>query len=258
MTRLTVITVVKNNLPGLIQTYGSLREQANQDFRWLVVDGESTDGTLEWLARIDRPLFNYSSQKDRSLFEAMNKAIDRLETDYCLFLNGGDFFWDKDVMDRILKTIEEKPFLVSYGKFMLGGVSGFKQRQRGERIRTCIRMFYGPVPCHQSMVISREAFRENGPYKENLGIYGDAEWIIRYSKRRHPSTFTYMPFIIPYYDPKGVSYSRFFKYRGIYFRMLRDNGSPLEVLAGMLGWSKTALYILLSRLAGLRKQGPPG
>lgn len=250
MAELTIITVVKNNLEGLKGTYESLMSQENQDFLWMVVDGQSTDGTLPWLSSVDRKGFCFTSGKDRSLFDAMNKAVGRLETEYCLFLNGGDRFWDAKVTDRLLAALAQERFLIGYGKYVLGAVPGFPERERGRRIRTLLDMFHGPVPCHQTMIISKRAFSENGPYREDVGIYGDAEWILRYSKRRHPSTFTYLPTIICHYHPEGVSYNRFFKNGRTYHRMLRKTGNAVEYLAGAAGWLKTAAYVLISKGLG--------
>lgn len=255
---LTVITVVKNNLAGLKKTYESLSGQSNQGFHWLVLDGLSTDGSQEWLASIRRERFRYFSGKDKSLFEAMNKAMGMLDTEYCMFLNGGDYFWDGEVADKILRAIAEKPFGFAYGQYVIGGVPGFPTRVRGERIGRTWEIFYGRVPCHQSSIISRTALEEIGGYREDIGIYGDREWILRYAKKRSPSTFVYLPFIIVYYDPNGLSYHRFFKYAGRYLWMHWINGNLVEAALGAAGWCKTAIYIALSGLKGRSAKAVPG
>lgn len=247
MTELTVITVVRNNLEGLKATYASLQEQANQDFYWLVMDGKSTDGTVEWMETVKDGPIRFISEKDKSLFDAMNKGIGRLETEYCIFLNGGDRFWDPGVTGRILDAIAKERFLVGYGDYVLGSVPGFKQRRRGRRIATLVDMFYGPVPCHQAMIISKRAFAEAGNYREDLGIYGDAEWILRYSKLRHPTQFTYLPFVVCFYHPEGLSYHHFLKHWKTFFAIMWRTGNLLEFLAGAMGWFKTGIYVLVSK-----------
>lgn len=244
---LTVITVVKDNLEGLKKTHACLVKQTNRDFDWLVLDGLSSDGTAEWLKSLDMDRLTFKSEKDKSLFNAMNKAISMLETGYCIFLNGGDYFWDDRVADRILGAIRETRFEFAYGQYMLGGVPGFPTRVGGgERINRTWEIFYGRVPCHQASILSRRAFTEFGGYREDIGIYGDREWMLRYAKKRPPSTFVQLPFVVAYYDPHGLSYHRFFKNARTYLKMHRDHGNFFEFLLGTLGWCKTALYIYVS------------
>jgi glycosyltransferase involved in cell wall biosynthesis len=248
MNDLTIITVVRDNLEGLRKTYQGLLAQANQDFDWLVIDGGSKDGSLQWLSSIEYARFRFVSGPDKSIFDAMNKGLSLSRTEYCLFLNGGDFFCDANVIESILNVIRTGPFKVAYGKYVLGSVPGFPDRVRGKRIRNRMELFYGPVPCHQTMLLSREAFAENGPYRLDVGIYGDMEWILRYSKLRHPSTFRFMPFIVSYYNPEGVSYLRFFTHGKTYRRILRENGNIAEVAMGLIGWLKAAAYVSISRM----------
>ncbi len=245
---LTIITVVKNNLEGLKRTYASLVQQSEQDFGWLVMDGQSTDGTLEWLKQIRRDGFKYHSEADKSLFDAMNKAIERTQTNHFIFLNSGDTFITNDVAARILGNLASGDIDVAYGQYEIGAVPGYPRRTRGRKIKSNLELFSGVTPCHQATVLSKQAIRKAGLYRLDVGIYGDREWILRYSKFSPADQWVYLPFPIAYYDPNGMSYHRFFKYSKKYVYIHWKNGSLPEFLISLIGWGKTAIYVLSSKL----------
>jgi putative colanic acid biosynthesis glycosyltransferase len=98
--RFTVITVALNDLAGLTETRNSVRAQAFSDFEWIVVDGGSTDGTLEYLQGLDQPNCRWTSERDEGLYYAMNKGLDQATGEYVIFMNSGDTFAGKDVLAR--------------------------------------------------------------------------------------------------------------------------------------------------------------
>lgn len=245
---LTIITVVKNNLVGLKETFDYLQKQTDQNYFWLVFDGLSTDGTKEWLQSIEKKNFCFRSESDSSLWNAMNKAIQLVETEYCMFLNSGDYFWSPYVVEKINNAISHFKFEFAFGKYVLGGLPGFPQRTRGAPIKNIYSMFYGNVPCHQVSVISMKAFQKNGLYSERLGIYGDRDWVLRYGKMVHPKSFHFLPFEIAYYDPSGLSYQKSLSHRGYFFRMCWKNGSFLCFGFAILGFIKNSIYVVLSRV----------
>lgn len=79
----SVITITKNNLDGLRRTDQSLIMQSYQDFEWIVIDGGSTDGTLDHFSPV-------ISEPDQGIYDAMNKGLQRAAGEYVLFLNAGD------------------------------------------------------------------------------------------------------------------------------------------------------------------------
>lgn len=101
MPSFSIVTVTYNNLDGLRETARSVKAQTFTDFEWLIVDGASTDGTVEAAAAgdFDRALFR--SEPDKGLYHAMNKGIDRATGDYLIFMNGGDAFADEKVLEDV-------------------------------------------------------------------------------------------------------------------------------------------------------------
>ena len=98
--RFTVITIGLNDLAGLRETRASVAAQTFPDFEWIIVDGGSTDGTVEYLQELDQSNCAWSSERDEGLFHAMNKGLDRASGEYVIFMNSGDRFANKDVLSR--------------------------------------------------------------------------------------------------------------------------------------------------------------
>ena len=107
--QIAILTVVRNDLAGLIATRASLRAQRCQDFDWIVVDGASTDGTAEWLARHGGEMTWWRSAPDGGIYDAMNVALEAATTSHVLFLNAGDTLAGPEVTARLGKAVTEAP-----------------------------------------------------------------------------------------------------------------------------------------------------
>ncbi len=251
--RLTVASVVRNDLAGLRRTYEGLRAQTSNEFLWHVIDGGSNDGTREWLETLDCEGLRFLSENDNGHFHAMNKAIAALETEYVLFLNAGDVFYRDDVVAALLNEIERQPFELGYGAYVIGGLPGFPERVRGEPLSGRWKIFLGRVPCHQTMVIHRTAFERQGSYDTTLRLYADTDWILGYTQRVPMAELRYFDFPVVHYDPAGRSYSQFFGEAGEYAAMVVRRGNPIEILFGLAGWLRSAAYVAITR--GLARIG---
>ena len=93
---LSVITVAFRNYEGVVKTWRSLRNLARDPsltFEWIVVDGGSNDGTAEFLEKLNGEFnLRYISEKDKGIYDAMNKGINMAQGRYAIFLNSGDIF----------------------------------------------------------------------------------------------------------------------------------------------------------------------
>lgn len=89
---LSIITINYNNKNGLQQTIQSVVNQNNKDFEYIIIDGGSTDGSLDIIQKYQEHIHFWISEKDNGIYNAMNKGIDIARGEYCCFLNSGDFF----------------------------------------------------------------------------------------------------------------------------------------------------------------------
>src|SRR5690242_5783233 len=97
----SIITVVRNNRDGFIRTARSIVAQKGADFEWIVIDGASTDGTVEAIETYRPHIACSRSQKDAGLYYAMNDGLAMARADYVLFLNSGDVFCSEDSLERV-------------------------------------------------------------------------------------------------------------------------------------------------------------
>ena len=81
----SIITICWNNLTELKKTFQSVDLQSCKDFEWIVIDGNSKDGTKEWLEK--NTLANWISEPDGGIYDAMNKGIDKASGEYLIFMN---------------------------------------------------------------------------------------------------------------------------------------------------------------------------
>ena len=102
--KISVITVVYNDLAGLKKTAESVLSQTSADFEYIILDGESTDGTVEYMNSLQFR-GKKKSQSDSGIYNAMNTAVKMAEGDYCLFMNAGDTFHDNKVLDKATQIL---------------------------------------------------------------------------------------------------------------------------------------------------------
>jgi len=101
----SIISVTWRDLEGLKATAASIDNQSDRDFEWIVVDGQSDDGTPEWLGLQNRPCCSWTSERDAGIFDAMNKGIDRSSGDYFVFMNSGDVFASPETLATVHAVI---------------------------------------------------------------------------------------------------------------------------------------------------------
>ena len=99
--KFSVITINYNNKEGLLRTIKSVINQTYQDFEYIVIDGGSTDGSVDILKRYDRNITYWVSEKDNGIYNGMNKGIAIAKGDYLNFMNSGDTFYDENVLQHL-------------------------------------------------------------------------------------------------------------------------------------------------------------
>ena len=104
---ITVITVNLNNKEGLTKTIQSVIGQTFfHMIQFVIIDGGSTDGSVDVIKHYQDYIDYWVSEKDRGIYHAMNKGIKQAKGDYCIFLNSGDFFYAKDVIEKASQTLD--------------------------------------------------------------------------------------------------------------------------------------------------------
>lgn len=175
--KLSIITVCYNNKDEIARTCESIIRQTWQDFEWIVVDGGSTDGTLDILQKYRHRINILISEPDTGIYNAMNKGIKRANGVWLNFMNGGDNFASDDALAQVFDHQD-------YEADILYGNMNFTKKNKPSFIRTFPRIltkafFYSSCINHQSSFIKRDLFEKYGMYDENYKIVADWEkWLM--------------------------------------------------------------------------------
>lgn len=102
----TIITVTYNDLQGLVATSDSIINQVYHDFEWIVIDGNSIDGTKEFISK-SLLISKWISEKDDGIYDAMNKGIKLAKSKYIAFLNAGDVFPNESTLQCVFSHIRD-------------------------------------------------------------------------------------------------------------------------------------------------------
>jgi glycosyltransferase involved in cell wall biosynthesis len=179
--RIAVITVVRNRADTIAETLGSVAEQSHRDLEHIVIDGASTDGTLEIVARQAGPSVRIVSEPDHGIYDAMNKGV-RLSTGQVIgFLNADDVYAHPRVLADVAGLMQREGL-----DAVLGDAEFFRADRPARPVRrynsarfSPARIAWGWMPAHPAMFVRREVFERVGPFRTDYRIAGDFEFIAR-------------------------------------------------------------------------------
>jgi len=167
--RISVITINLNNLSGLRRTVESVFLQDYPQIEYLIIDGGSKDGSVDYIKSNESKLTYWISEKDKGIYDAMNKGIIRAKGKYLLFLNSGDYFFSSKSLSSLIENNITKDII--YGNM---GVEkeGKIEVKKYPRLLTIDYFKNGTIP-HPSSLIKRSLFEKFGNYNTNYKIISD-------------------------------------------------------------------------------------
>lgn len=176
MLKISIITINYNDAIGLEKTIVSVLNQSQSGFEFIVIDGNSTDGSKAVIEKYQEQLTYWVSEKDSGIYHAMNKGIAAAKGDYLLFMNSGDALVDNN---SILTICEEKlkEDIVAFDCFLEKDSKTVSRRTHVEK--PTLFYVYKNGFKHQSTFIKRSLFEKLGFYNESYKIAGDYEFWIR-------------------------------------------------------------------------------
>jgi len=206
MPNLSIITVNLNDAKGLVKTIQSVINQTFKNFEYIVIDGGSTDESLEKINSFSESFAYWVSEKDNGIYDAMNKGIRRAVGDYCLFLNSGDYLNGPGILSEIFsQSLSED--IISGAVIAYSDHSPKKYIQPGiiSSEITLSDLFEGSLN-HQATLIKRSLFDKYGLYEEKFSIISDWIFTIKTIIFNNVS-FRYLDVPITYYNVDGKSAS---------------------------------------------------
>lgn len=193
----SIITINYNNRDGLRKTIESVIHQTYHDFEYIVIDGGSTDGSVDVLKEYDKNIDYWVSEPDKGIYNAMNKGIAQAHGEYLNFMNSGDCFNDKEVLNMML------PFLfddIVHGKQYEGSTNSISFMVSD--IPT-MRYLYESSLRHQSCFIRRVLFKDS-LYDEHYRIVSDWKFFIEKIIFQN-CTFCFAPVVVASFEGNGIS-----------------------------------------------------
>lgn len=174
--KLSIITVNLNNKDGLYKTIMSVREQTFKDFEYIIIDGGSSDQSLEVIHNNEDCISHWVSEQDDGIFQAMNKGIIKSRGEYLLFLNSGDFFVNCDVLEKVFMENRSADILCARCNILKNG-SIVWTSDPPEFVT--FGTLYIEGLAHQSTFIKKKLFDNFGLYREDFRYNSDVEFWYR-------------------------------------------------------------------------------
>lgn len=171
MLKLSIITVCYNNLEGLKRTYDSIVCQtARKEFEWLIIDGNSNDGTKDFLEAHSAEIDLWVSEPDSGIYNAMNKGIRMASGEYLLFMNSGDILASKTIIDEVIPYLDGTGII--YGDQKIFNPNTGKPDMYCVPSKFTLVDFVTDTIPHQCAFIRSDIHKSN-PYSEDYKIVSD-------------------------------------------------------------------------------------
>lgn len=203
--KISIITVCYNSEDTIKETIISVMNQSYKNIEYIIIDGNSTDNTKTIIEKYLRKFreIKFISEKDKGIYDAMNKGINISSGDYIFFLNSGDRFYKDDVIEKIFLNEDMINYDVIYGNSMDIYKNKVVERKYNDKINN--RYFIrGNGVCHQVIFARRSTFDKN-KFDLKYKICADKNWLVKSYKNGYK--FKYIDMIISFYDRNGISSS---------------------------------------------------
>jgi len=173
--KISIITVVRNNKKTIKNAIESVLRQTYKDIEYIIIDGASTDGTVEVVKSYGDKISKFVSESDNGLYDAMNKGIALASGDVVGILNSDDFYIDNGVIERVVKEFE---------KSQAGSVFANLVYVKSDNLNKVVRYYdsshftpqkfaYGWMPAHPTFFVRRWVYEKYGLFRTDLKIAAD-------------------------------------------------------------------------------------
>lgn len=169
--KISIITINYNDAVGLKRTIKSVISQTFQDKEFLIIDGLSTDGSVDVIKQYSDHISNWVSEHDTGIYNAMNKGIRMATGDYCIFLNSGDSFFSNKVLENAQHYLKTGKDIYNGNSLYIKNGSKIIWYCKGEKDNSLLFFFNSSI-CHQASFIKTSVVLKY-KYDENLKMVAD-------------------------------------------------------------------------------------
>jgi glycosyltransferase involved in cell wall biosynthesis len=204
--KFSIITAVFNRSQTIERSIASVRNQSYKNVEHIVIDGGSSDGTVELITTsLLRPDI-FISEKDNGIYDALNKGILMASADVIGFMHSDDFYSNPNVLDKVAKYFENPATDIVYGDavfFHPNNQSKVVRRYRSSEY-SCRNLAWGIMPAHTSMFFRSTIFKKHGLFKTDFKIAADYEYLCRIITQDSPK-YVYLDEILINMSLGGIS-----------------------------------------------------
>ncbi|NLF82735.1 MAG: glycosyltransferase [Candidatus Gastranaerophilales bacterium] len=205
--KISIITVCKNAEKTIENTILSVLNQTYKNIELIIIDGVSTDGTLDIINKYKDKISYFISEPDTGVYNAMNKGIKAATGNILYFLNANDSLYDNYVLENVVTYFQkDKNLDVLYGNIQYVDknqvdVGIFKYNDFCQKLTFIDRNI-----CHQAIFYNSRTFKKYGLYDETYRVYADYEYNVRLFVK-HKIKTKYIDMFIARFEAGGLSYS---------------------------------------------------
>jgi glycosyltransferase involved in cell wall biosynthesis len=195
--KISIITVVFNDSKGLEKTIQNIINQTYSNIEHIVIDGASTDGTIDIIKKYESKIAHWVSEPDESHFDATNKGVDLATGQWINIMNAGDVFFSNKVVEEIFNNQQYQVEII-YGDY-LADHGSFMESVTAKNID---KLWQGMAFCHQSTFIDAQYHKKN-KYSLQYSISGDFNFF--YGALKNKARFKHIDKIVSIFSCDGMS-----------------------------------------------------
>ena len=192
--KISVVTVTFNAVNTLEETILSVINQKYANKEYILIDGVSTDGTINLISNYSKSITYFESKPDAGIYDAMNKALDIATGDFVIFLGADDHFISYDILDRVVEYMKNLE-TIYYGDVIRNSRNDIYCGKFNKYKLSMVNI------CHQAIFYPKKIYSTQ-KYEIHYRVYADYYYnLIAYKKCK----FVYLPMTITYYNCAGYS-----------------------------------------------------
>ena len=204
--KISIITVVWNNEDTIKDAIDSVLAQTYENIEYIIIDGASSDGTVEIVKSYGNKITKFLSEKDNGLYDAMNKGIVQATGDIVGILNSDDFYIDEFVIEKVVQEFKDKEVDSLFADLVFVKPENLDKTVRyydSSHFRP-EKFAYGWMPAHPTFFVRKEIYDKYGTFKLDYKIAADYEILVRFLQK-YKISYTYLNQVIIKMRLGGIS-----------------------------------------------------
>lgn len=179
--KVSIITVSYNSAKTIIETIESVINQSYDNIEYIIIDGDSKDGTMDIIESYKHKIHTVVSEPDKGIYDAMNKGLALATGDVIGLLNSDDTFAHNDVIKNVVAKFSTKPIDAVYGdlKYINGANKSTVRHWKSGRYKRN-KFLFGWMPPHPTFFVKREVYEQFGSFDTSLKSAADYELMLRF------------------------------------------------------------------------------